>query len=468
VRWRGVTTDPSVGPEIRLDPPATACPPPRDRSTMPSDVAAWRRETLAAFGIDPDRTVIATGHQAAIWHPGILAKDLVVRAIHDRASATGEPTIPLHFIADHDANDAGLVRLPALDDADGLPTALGWRLRPAGHGRSTRDRPAGPATAPPPHRSPIPALGDRIESIRAAVDRQADAESEAMQLGLAAAELARPLAGDIDRRSMSRLLQATVGRVLLDRMLADPAACADAHDAAVEADRDRRAGGGRRRPRGVALRLRRPGAIELPLWRDTPDGRRPVTVGEPIELDALRPRALLATALARLAGCDLFVHGLGGGVYDTVMEDWLARWLGPEVRAALAPAIVATATLRLPLPLTTIDDPMTPEALHRLRNDPDLGSLEPPTRHTLLAAIDAAPRRSPARRAAYLALRTAIDDARRRGADVLADAERRMADQRRLARSNALALDRTWAFPLHDDAALQELRASISTAFSRV
>jgi hypothetical protein len=457
-----VTTAATTHPDITIEPADAACLMPRDVGSLPTTVAGWRFDTLTESGIDPTSVVVATGHQAAIWHPGILAKDLVVGRVCHRLAATVGQAVPLHVIADHDANDGGLVRLPALAE-DGSLDALGWRLRPAPEGRCLRDRLAGRAAAPPPHRSPIPALADRIDAIHAAVDAHADAPSLALQLGLAAADLARPVTGDIPRRSMSSLLQAAVGRAILERMASDPEACIAAHDAAVEADRTRRTTRGRL-PRGVARLLDRGGAKELPLWRNTAEGRRPVLLGEPLDAASLRPRALLATALARLAGCDLFVHGLGGGVYDRVMEDWIARWLGEEIAANLAPAIVATATLRLPLPVERIDDPMTPEAWHRLRNDPDLASSDDPTRSAHLAAIDAAPRRSRERRAAYLGLRAAIAEAHRRGAAQLADAERRMITERRVARSNAIARERTWAFPLHDDSSIAALAAEVDHA----
>ncbi|MFM1831971.1 MAG: hypothetical protein RLZZ461_287 [Planctomycetota bacterium] len=461
-----MTTTASAQPDITIEPAAAACRMPRSIATLSSDVAQWRRDTLDELEIDPAAIVIATGHQAAIWHPGILAKDLVVRGLTDRLTATGEPAVPLHVVADHDANDGGLVRLPTIAE-DGRLESIGWRLRPSPDGRGLRDRPAGRAAAAPPCRLPIAGLAERIEAIHAAVDAHADAPSLAMQLGLAAADLARPVTGEIPRRSMSSLLQAAVGRAILDRMASDPEACIAAHDAAVEADRTRRTINGRS-PRGVARLLDRGHAKELPLWRDTKDGRRPVLLGESLDAASLRPRALLATALARLGGCDLFVHGLGGGVYDLVMEDWLARWLGDEIAASLAPAIVATATLRLPLPIERIDDPMTPEAWHRLRNDPDLASLGEPTRSAHLAAINAAPRRSPERRAAYLSLRAAIAEAHRRGAVMLADAERRLSTERCIARSNAIAHDRTWSFALHDDTSLAALATDIGHALAAV
>ncbi|MFT3686998.1 MAG: hypothetical protein QM783_19105 [Phycisphaerales bacterium] len=90
---------------------------------------------------------------------------------------------------------------------------------------------------------------------------------------------------------------------------------------------------------------------------------------------------LLMTALLRWLGCDLFIHGLGGGAsgdeagggYDKVAERWFAHWLGNE--AALAPSVVATATVLLPLgesgPLLTESDLLDVQhKAHRGRHHP--------------------------------------------------------------------------------------------------
>ena len=76
--------------------------------------------------------------------------------------------------------------------------------------------------------------------------------------------------------------------------------------------------------------------VEVPLWRIRDDGRRMRAYDSDVErwLDdppgapRLMPRALMLTALVRLAMCDLFVHGTGGAAYDTVMEAWISSWLG--------------------------------------------------------------------------------------------------------------------------------------------
>ena len=429
------------------------------RADRPDPIGPVRTATRAALELDPDAPIVATGHQASIWHPGILAKDLALAGMVDADPAFR----PLHFIADHDADEGGLIALPS-GSGTGL-RRLEWRLLPAASGRGSRDRPAGPCGSPPTGDF-LPSVSDGIDAIRVAIDAARDSENAAMQLGTAAATLAAPRTGTIPRRSMSRLLETPVGAWMLDRLAADPEKAALAHDQAVDAHRrDRAELRGGRPPRGVARPLARGTTLELPLWRTTPDGRVPVLAGEPLDPGTLRPRALLATAMARLAACDGFVHGLGGGVYDAAMEGWIRRWLGPEHAESLAPVFVATATCRLPLEAPPFDPEGDPTRLHRLRNDPDLGRPESTLRPRLLDAIASSPVGSPDRRAAFRALRLAIDAARLANAEGLAATAAAVRSQagRRMAR--AIATDRTWAFPLHAAEDLDDLATSIRAAF---
>lgn len=59
----------------------------------------------------------------------------------------------------------------------------------------------------------------------------------------------------------------------------------------------------------------------------------------------LRTRALTTTLFARLLGGDLFLHGIGGGLYDEVTDEIIRRFFGIEP----PPYMVVTATLRLPV-----------------------------------------------------------------------------------------------------------------------
>jgi hypothetical protein len=113
----------------------------------------------------------------------------------------------------------------------------------------------------------------------------------------------------------------------------------------------------------------------------------------------IRPRALMTTLFLRCFLADLFVHGIGGGVYDRLTDSIIERFLcmpSPEYA-------VATATLWLSArePETLRDDESIPtqEALHResqqLRSRPEtfLDRSDPAHRRlstaheTLLASI---------------------------------------------------------------------------------
>ncbi|MAH65293.1 MAG: hypothetical protein CMJ27_02715 [Phycisphaerae bacterium] len=430
------------------------------RADRPDPIGSIRTGTRDTLGFDADAPVVATGHQASIWHPGILAKDLALAGMVD----TDPGLRPVHFIADHDADEGGLVALPS--GSGSSLRRMEWHVLPAANGRGSRDRPAGPCGGPPAGDF-LPSVAAGIDAIRVAIEAGRNSENAAMQLGGAAANLAAPWTGTIPRRTMSHLLETPVGAWILDRLATDPEAAALAHDRAVEAhrqDRGRMRGG--RLPRGVARRLARNATLELPLWRTTPEGRVPVLAGEPLDPATLRPRALLATAMTRLAACDGFVHGLGGGIYDEAMEGWIRGWLGPEHADALAPVFVATATGRLPLEAPAFDPEGDPTRLHRLRNDPDLGRSESPLRPRLLDAIAAAPVGSAARRAAFRELRLAIDAARRSNAGALAATAAAVRSQAGRRMTMTIATDRTWAFPLHAAKDLDELSSSIRPAFA--
>ncbi|MFW5652792.1 MAG: hypothetical protein ACOC0P_02000, partial [Planctomycetota bacterium] len=95
--------------------------------------------------------IIATGHQASFWHPGILAKYIALDAfaaarvlshLEDTApdtapssdKSTGLPTlgIRLELVVDHDGNDPLSITTPAFDDDAGRLTTRTTRLaRPA-------------------------------------------------------------------------------------------------------------------------------------------------------------------------------------------------------------------------------------------------------------------------------------------------------------------------------------------------
>jgi hypothetical protein len=101
----------------------------------------------------------------------------------------------------------------------------------------------------------------------------------------------------------------------------------------------------------------------------------------------LAPRALTMTMVARLLLADQFVHGIGGARYDQVTDKLIARHFG-----AIPPRFaVTTATVYFPHAVgrSRVCEPCVLHEGHRLRHRV-LGD----EKHKLVAAIAAAPRRS--------------------------------------------------------------------------
>ncbi|MCH7870619.1 MAG: hypothetical protein IID33_02865 [Planctomycetes bacterium] len=72
---------------------------------------------------------------------------------------------------------------------------------------------------------------------------------------------------------------------------------------------------------------------------------------EPLDGWHIRPRALTLTCFARLFLADLFIHGIGGGRYDAMTDDFTARFFGID----LPPIACVTATMHLALPRSGVD-----------------------------------------------------------------------------------------------------------------
>lgn len=366
-----------------------APPPLRDVRTL-KEVAALSERWSHLAGIvplEPRELLIATGHQAWLWHPGILAKDIAAQSF--AASRNGAW---LHLVVDHDVTDAAVLPVPVREGE-----AL--RVEPLVLGRTRADVPTGfqPAIDLPQMLTSIDAFEHRFAgaiaidllTLRSAATASESAKILAEQMTAMVAHIMQPLVGPFAVIGSSDLLSLPVGRAMVDDMLADPQRCALAYNAAVSA----------RPGAGIAPLHAGVDIIELPLWHvaaneprqrvyaQTVGPRAELITGEgaAIKLDdprrKLAPKALMLTAIMRAAVADLFIHGAGGGIYDRVMEDWWHRWRGESV----APMAVASADLRL-----AFDVPLDTEAsrdravwlAHHLPHNMD--------RHAPLDAADAA------------------------------------------------------------------------------
>jgi len=410
-----------------------------DAAPAPNDE---QRRARAELGLDPDRPVLASGHQPVIYHPGIVAKLVALDAWTSRAGAQA-----LWVVPDMDAVDPGVVRIPEPSDDD---------LRAAEFviGSDQREGPA--ATMPPIERAgDLPAavrpLGERIEAYATEGSRARQFTHAVLDDLCEALGLKRPVV------VFASDLAATVASgSLIDLVRNDPDGAVRAYNDAIDDNENTGV-------RPLAIDRRR---VELPLWSLAPGRRDPVVIerGGAIPEGDLAPRGLLMTAIVRRSLCDAFIHGTGGMRYDRVTESWIARWLGAE----LAPMVGASATLRLDLPLPpafTDPDRAAWEA-HHARHDPEMLDEHALARRKdeLVRAIDEAKERGEDPGALFDRLQGVLGrtrDAHRPELDALRE-RARWAERFRDAR--AVARDRTWGYPLYGLKALVALRDAVRAA----
>ncbi len=420
-----------------------------------------------------------TGHQAEFWHPGILAKYVAADAA---ARAFGAS--PAWVVVDQADPAANTVVPYPFRGADGALAIESWDVSGAPPtGRATTVRERRETAIPDFVRTGL----DRIASVWAA---HADQPAPARRLSAALADLIAPLIPPAPAVFATDLARTDLFRALIEAMRRDPAPCIAAHNAAARAHPSARI-----RPL-VADEVQ--DRFELPLWHIAPGSARRRVYAEmlgSIPPRELAPRAVLLTGILRLAACDLFIHGTGGGGdegvstrdrppmaashegYERVTEDWLTAWARSDraiadlLAGGLAPMAVVTATRLLPLAA----DPVPTEAdvardrwrAHHARHDPGLLRDAPAAaqKRELVSAIEAAPRRSRERSDLYARLHTTLDQARRAHAPDL-EALARRADHARARRADAaIAHDRTWPFPIYPEPMLLALRDEIRAAF---
>lgn len=402
------------------------------------DAASFRRE----LGIPDDRAVVMTGHQPVFWHAGILAKYLAADALACRDSAQGRPTVAAWCVPDHTADAPGRVAYPAPSDR--------------GPGRWERLE-----TDLFAHEDAVPGTLQPVRDRLAVADGATPAER---QISAHRAVLRDRLGLESPAPTVvaSRLHATAAFADLVGRMLDDPNACASSYNDAAAAHPD--AG-----VRPLAIDREDPGDTELPLWAVSAAGTLiAARAGDVRDAGraALRPRALLFTGLLRALGCDLFIHGTGGGAYDLVTEMWMREWLG----RSLAPVGVVTATLTLDLGVPEVTRSDLREArwrAHHARHNPGrLGGAAAlrdadAEKRALVDAIAHATDRS-GRARLFAELHALLARVRAVHGDAIGALDDRTASIAAALADRGLAHDRTWAWMLHNDRDLDALRDDIA------
>lgn len=470
-----------------------------------SDIASVRRD----LGVPANRLIVMSGHQAEFWHPGIVAKFFAMHALVRVLNDSGVPAAAAWIIVDQDDNDPTQIRFPALRGP--VLTAATWQMNPdpnrlAGVPSGAR-APITPTTPPGVSVGGVsgdgalasagnlgspasPTIARGLRSMHDSMRAFSSAASLAEQCTRAAISLLTPVLAGKGITQPTHLLSATALAkhtlpVARDAhaMARRPGECIAAYNAAAAAFAD--AG-----IRPLTIDSARP-RHELPLWRIRRGEPRMPVFAEQLNTDAgasgefdaaaaslgriprgeLAPRALFMTALLRGFACDLFIHGLGGGTYDNVMETWIRGWKSPDAAARLAPGVVATATRLIPQPGRAIVTPRDAASAawiaHRASHDPAaIADAAAAARKrewlTKLAGLTTKPERL----AAYRAMHADLAAFRSSRADDLARLARAAAEARAQASESVVITDRTFAFPLHEEAAIAELSDTIFAAFA--
>lgn len=430
---------------------------------------AMARRFRRELGLPEDRPIVMTGHQAQVWHPGILAKYLAADVFAERQGAARA-----WVWVDQDVNAPARVRFPVRvrdrSDEESLEvrTWLAGGNDGAGEVPTARMPAFSPSGLPSPDEGEAfaaPGVRSGLAAIREAMLRHAGAESAAAQVAGAMHGLVNPLVREPGVNVMSlRISMTSLFAEIVAKLRDDPARCVEAYRAALAAH-----------PRERVANL---GPGELPLWSIRPgmgSSRRRVTIEDlrdgntPVE--QLAPRALLMTGLLRLGACDLFIHGTGGGGgvgrhegYDRITDQWLRDWLGVD----LAPIAVVTATMHLRIGHA---GPSARELRrrqwlsHRARHDPAaLNDTAAAARKSeLVARVRAAKRlgRAGGAVAAYRDMHRFLEEVRSRHAAMLRAIDAEAAHAAAHVRDAEIATDRTWAFPLYEPDQLDALRRSI-------
>lgn len=446
-----ITTGPSQS--VTLDPPAEAWATILRTDPVDRESLTFRQQ----LALPADRPIVMAGHQPGFWHAGILAKLLAANALARRTDAA-----VAWLVVDQDEGSPSHMPLPALDDRGRL-RRLDWSATPGIGGLPL----AMPARTP--QRPELPkgwtlpdAIVPRIDAIIDALRAHKDAPNAAVQHTRAAFDLLAPAVPTPRVVYASDMVPTDLFASLLERIAKRPQPVHSLFNDATAQHLDA----------GVRP-LRTDGdSVELPISRLDRGNRVPVYDRDLAHTpsESILPRGLLMSGLARLAACDLFVHGTGGRAYEPINDRWLGRWLDRGPDAELAPFVTATADAYLDFagePVTADEAAEAAWRAHHARHHP--AETDDPARQAerdrLVAAIAAAPRKSAERARLFDALQSLLNEHRRAHADDLGTLAQRAETLAQAASDHDVRTDRTWAAVLHDPATLASLRDTIDARF---
>lgn len=393
-----------------------------------SEVRAAARKWIGH--LNDDQPVIATGHQTELWHAGVWVKNAVIHAAAEKMGGRA-----FHFAVDTDSPKHLLLRWPGasmpIADDERSATAHWSGLLNAPTPKHVADvRTALTAAARSWDFQPMVFdLLNSLERLSREQPRLPDALCNALH------ELDGSLGLRYDAMVVSPILESPPFLQFAAHCIANARHFAGDYNAALDAYRDEHGMTTAGRPMPDLFVSHE--AIELPFWLDdlaTGHRTRPsvfelegrsvlkLVTGEEIAFSsdengaaaALRlhkflaetshrisPRALTLTMFLRLFIADMFIHGIGGGRYDQVLDKLIHRHFGitPPTFA------VATSTMFFPLAVgrSRACVPCVGREGHHLRHR-SLGD----GKREFLQSIESLPRRSRDRAGVFFAMQTAL------------------------------------------------------------
>ncbi len=414
-------------------------------------------ETRKALGLAIDRPIVMTGHQVAWWHAGILAKYIACESI---AHCIGGEAV--WVTPDQDESDYPELAAPVRDKAGtiqrevlALTDVTSATRLPAASAPVIRNAEVSTDSSPA-----LASVKSGLDRLNRTLRTHESESTAAKQVSAALTDLMAPHVSPAPVVFASELHKTDLFNRVVDRLREDASEATRLYNEAAAAVPQARV--------APLMRVTASGRFELPLWRLEPSKpRRTVFAHEvnAIPREQLAPKALLFTGFLRFAACDLFIHGTGGGVYDQVTERWFKNWLGED----LAPVLVVSATLRLPLG----SDGPTPhdinravwKAHHALHHPRFISQDElQEERDSIARRIDALKSHGEDPSPAFRALQEFLTQYRTAHRESLDSLRHEANAMLALRQQSEVAADRTWPFFFHDGAALSELAERIDAS----
>jgi len=336
---------------------------PESRAELLEIAAEYTRAIVGDCVVnDTVENIIVTGHQARWHHCGILAKDIVTAELAKQIGGAG-----MHLVLDHDVYDTAMI-VPKLT-VDG-----NRRFEKIAFEREQNEMPLEFRPAPSPAKTKVlieAVVGVTDDSLCGEIWPESVKSTKSLSIFDSAAEfityfqaiLKRRLGINIMYLPMSRLSQSNAFADFTASIIARAADFARIYNGAISRRivESKVNCGQTLRPLTIDVSS---GAIELPFWLLSREGRRAslyavtgangqIAIGteswqsgtvsvadsgrgveqlkKMLSSQAgyhLGPKAVTLTLFARLFLGDLFVHGVGGSLYEYITDDIIESYYG--------------------------------------------------------------------------------------------------------------------------------------------